>query len=191
MPPSPVQQRRVLNNNNNNSNRHQKGARGKQSLVMDDIDDPSRWLGFSLPSRSVPAPLAGPPRRSKRGDAWRGSAMTREKFVNASFRFVLKPTESLSYGAHFADPDIALYWPNILQILVPTFSSYSVAQGFVSEDFGDDGDDAGGEEAAVRRQRMEEERQGRTCPICLSKPVAGRMTKCGHVGHQHSTCTQR
>lgn len=106
--------------------------------------------------------------------------MTREKFVNASFRFVLKPTDVLSYGAHCVDPDIALHWPNILQILVPTFSSYSVAQGFVSSE-NDEDEDLAGEEAAERRRRVEEEKEGRSCPICLSKPVAGRMTKCGHV----------
>ena len=38
-----------------------------------------------------------------------------------------------------------------------------------------------GEDAARMRQRMEEEKRGRMCPICLGKPVAGRMTKCGHV----------
>lgn len=38
-----------------------------------------------------------------------------------------------------------------------------------------------GEEAAQTRRRMEEERRGRMCPICLGKPVAGRMTKCGHI----------
>lgn len=158
----------------------------KPQLVLDgsnngNDDDPSQWLGFSLPPRSAPTGLAGPPRRSKRGDAWRGSAMTREKFVNANFRFVLKPTEVLSYGAHFADPDIALHWPHILQILVPTFSAYSVAQGFVSSEGDDDADGVSGEEAAEKRRRVQEEKQGRTCPICLGKPVAGRMTKCGHV----------
>lgn len=159
-----------------------KGVRGKPALAMDDDDrDPAQWLGFSLPPRAPHNHTErAVPRRSKRGDSWRGSALTREKFVNASYRFVVKPTETLSYGAHFADPDIALHWPNILQILVPTYSSYSVAQGFVaSEDEVDD--DVGGESAAERRRRVEEERQGRSCPICLSKPVAGRMTKCGHV----------
>jgi hypothetical protein len=81
-----------------------------------------------------------------------------------------------------------------LQILVPTFSAFSVAQGYVSSDpnqirHTEDLDhsledaelDAMGEEAAERRRRIEEEKQGRTCPICLSKPVAARMTKCGHV----------
>ncbi|KAL7423612.1 hypothetical protein Q5752_001193 [Cryptotrichosporon argae] len=151
--------------------------------------DPSSWLNFSLPPRTVPGSggLLAAPRRSRRGEGWRGSALTREKFVNASFRFVLKPTETLSYGAHFADPDIALHWPHILQILVPTFSSYSVAQGYVSDADADagvcvgEGEDEAGEEAAERKRRVEEEKQGRTCPICLSKPVAGRMTKCGHI----------
>ena len=32
--------------------------------------------------------------------------MSRERYVQANFRFVLKPTEMLSYGAHFADPDM-------------------------------------------------------------------------------------
>lgn len=159
---------------------HKMGGR-KPELVLDgdDREDPSQWLGFSLPPRGQQTGLAGPPRRSRRGDAWKGSALTREKFVNASFRFMLKPTDVVGYGAHFADPDISLHWPNILQVLVPTFSAYSVAQGFVSSDVEDD--DAAGEEAAERRRRVEEERQGRSCPICLSKPVAGRMTKCGHV----------
>lgn len=88
----------------------------------------------------------------------------------------------------------SLHWPHILQILVPTFSAFSVAQGYVSSDpnhksHAEDLDhaledaelDALGEEAAERRRRIEEEKQGRTCPICLSKPVAARMTKCGHV----------
>jgi hypothetical protein len=88
----------------------------------------------------------------------------------------------------------SLHWPHILQILVPTFSAFSVAQGYVSsdpnqkrhvEDFDHSVEEAEldemGDEAAERRRRIEEERQGRSCPICLSKPVAARMTKCGHV----------
>jgi hypothetical protein len=92
----------------------------------------------------------------------------------------------------------SLHWPHILQVLVPTFSAFSVAEGYVStdpssssnhhhtdEDLGRSLESADlegmGEEAAERRRRIEEERQGRMCPICLGKPVAGRMTKCGHV----------
>ncbi|RXK39055.1 hypothetical protein M231_03679 [Tremella mesenterica] len=125
--------------------------------------DPSQWLNFSLPPRRQQGPTI--PRRSKRGEGWKGGVLSRERYVQANFRFVLKPTEVLSYGAHFADPDISLHWPHILQVLVPTFSAFSVAQGHVSSD------PAG----------REVERQGRMCPICLSKPVAPRMTKCGHI----------
>ena len=103
-------------------------------------------------------------------------------------------------GSHWAFTDVrSLHWPHILQILVPTFSAFSVAQGYVSsdpevktkdEELGrslDDHEFAGmGEEAAERRRRMEEERRGRMCPICLGKPVAGRMTKCGHVSIESS-----
>ena len=35
--------------------------------------------------------------------------MSRERYVQANFRFVLKPTEMLSYGAHFADPDMCVF----------------------------------------------------------------------------------
>ncbi|EIW65957.1 hypothetical protein TREMEDRAFT_21230, partial [Tremella mesenterica DSM 1558] len=118
--------------------------------------DPSQWLNFSLPPRRQQGPTI--PRRSKRGEGWKGGVLSRERYVQANFRFVLKPTEVLSYGAHSADPDISLHWPHILQVLVPTFSAFSVAQGHVPI-----------------------ERQGRMCPICLSKPVAPRMTKCGHI----------
>ena len=87
-----------------------------------------------------------------------------------------------------------LHWPNILQVLVPTFSAFSVAQGYVSSDaaqqasiddelgsLDEDELDAMPDEAADRRRRIEEERRGRMCPICLGVPVSGRMTKCGHV----------
>ncbi|KAK4683693.1 hypothetical protein P7C73_g6539, partial [Tremellales sp. Uapishka_1] len=162
---------------------------------MDPVN-PQQWLNFSLPPRvRGPALGNGVPRRSRRGEGWRSSAMTREKYVNASFRFVLKPTQSASYGAHFADPDISLHWPNILQVLVPTFSALSVAQGLVSSDPSGsrsrraqeiseaswDEEEVDGEESAERRRRIEEEKMGRSCPICLGKPVAGRMTKCGHI----------
>ncbi|ORX34515.1 hypothetical protein BD324DRAFT_636206 [Kockovaella imperatae] len=158
----------------------------KPTLNMSDTVNPSQWLNFSLPPRPRPTGPQGVPRRSRKAEGWRAGIMSRERYVQANFRFVLKPTETLSYGAHFADPDIPLHWPNILQVLVPTFSAFSVAQGFVSEDADDlsvdeDELDAMPEEAAERRRRVEEERRGRMCPICLGKPVSGRMTKCGHI----------
>ncbi|ORY27771.1 hypothetical protein BCR39DRAFT_565612 [Naematelia encephala] len=159
--------------------------------------NPSEWLNFSLPPRQRTVPGSGGPvipRRSRRA-GFMGNALSRERFVHANFRFVLKPNETLSYGAHFADPDIAVHWPHILQVLVPTFSAFSVAQGYVSSDpahthandeelgrsFEEHELDEMGEEAAERRRRVEEERRGRNCPICLGRPVAGRMTKCGHI----------
>ncbi|WVQ97938.1 hypothetical protein IAU59_005057 [Kwoniella sp. CBS 9459] len=178
-------------------------AQNKPQLAADTDNafDPTSWLNFSLPPRSragqagVPGSgVPGIPRRSRRGEGWRGGPMSREKFLNASFKFVLKPTETLSYGAHFADPDISLHWGHILQVLVPTFSAFSVAQGYVTSDgHGNSSNNAlgssfdsmdlegMGEEAADRRRRMEDERRGRMCPICLGKPIAGRMTKCGHI----------
>lgn len=77
--------------------------------MSDSTVNPSQWLNFSLPPRR-PVPgsggVTGLPRRSRKGDGWRGGASSRERFVHANFRFVLKPTEMLSYGAHFADPDM-------------------------------------------------------------------------------------
>jgi hypothetical protein len=85
-------------------------ASTKPDLNMaDNRSDPSQWLNFSMPPRGhVPGSgqPAGVPRRSRKGEGWRGSAMSRERFVQSNFRFVLKPTEVLSYGAHFADPDM-------------------------------------------------------------------------------------
>lgn len=93
-------------------NQHQNQlTHSKPELNMDRSNsaDPSQWLNFTLPPRRhVPGSgqPGGLPRRSKRGEGWRGSAVTRERFVQSNFRFVLKPTEVLSYGAHFADPDM-------------------------------------------------------------------------------------
>jgi hypothetical protein len=79
--------------------------------MPDRLPNPSQWLNFSLPPRQrhhVPGSgiPGGVPRRSRKGESWRGGAMSRERFVHANFRFVLKPTEVGSYGAHFADPDM-------------------------------------------------------------------------------------
>ncbi|EJU02633.1 hypothetical protein DACRYDRAFT_94404 [Dacryopinax primogenitus] len=55
------------------------------------------------------------------------------------------------YSVHFADPDIFFQWPDILQVIVPPPST-------------------------VQHKPSE-----LRCPICLSPPVAPRITKCGHV----------
>lgn len=82
----------------------------KPALNMsNDAVNPAQWLNFSLPPRQRAVPgsgVIGVPRRSRRGEGWRGGVLSRERYVHANFRFVLKPTETLSYGAHFADPDM-------------------------------------------------------------------------------------
>ncbi len=73
-------------------------------------------------------------------------------------------------------------WPSILQVIVPTVSALSQAQGDEPATLpcvNDSGIYGGGDQE--RRLRKEQEREGSTCPICLGRPVAGRMTKCGHV----------
>jgi len=63
----------------------------------------------------------------------------------------------------------------ILQVIVPTTSLLSLAQGqAISSNLPQ-------EEAKKLQERKEQEEEAFKCPICLGKPVAGRMTKCGHV----------
>ncbi|CAE6416528.1 unnamed protein product [Rhizoctonia solani] len=106
-------------------------------------------LNFTLPPRSQPL-LQNVPRRSRKPN---NVYYNPEKFLNAQYRFVMKP--SGDYTVHFADPDIFFQWEDILQILVPRSSAFASA-GTAAEGV-------------------------TTCPICLSPPTAPRMTKCGHV----------
>jgi hypothetical protein len=79
-------------------------------------------------------------------------------------------------------------WSSILQVIVPTVSALSQAQGDESSTLhltsGSNTYTTGDPE---RRLRKEKEREGTTCPICLGRPVAGRMTKCGHVSWGYPT----
>ncbi|KAF8330792.1 uncharacterized protein EI90DRAFT_3145704 [Cantharellus anzutake] len=105
-------------------------------------------LNFTLPPRvQHPPPLPRRPRRSVRQLSW-----NKEKFINAQYRFVVRPTGD--YTVHFADPDIYFQWKDILQVIISRPAS--------------DGNGAGCDSAA-------------NCPICLSLPVAPRITRCGHV----------
>ncbi|KAG8754756.1 hypothetical protein FRC12_011097 [Ceratobasidium sp. 428] len=106
-------------------------------------------LNFTLPPRSQPL-LQHVPRRSRKPN---NVYYNPEKFVNAQYRFVMKPTGD--YTVHFADPDIFFQWEDILQVLIPRSSAFASA-GTAAEGI-------------------------TTCPICLSPPTAPRMTKCGHV----------
>lgn len=77
-------------------------------------------------------------------------------YVNAQYRFVMKPT--FDGARYLSNPDLPLPWHDIVQVLVNANSDVTVAGCGVS----------GAEPAAA-------------CPICLAPPVAPRMTRCGHV----------
>lgn len=193
-----------------NSLTHARPSGGRKSSEAVNLN---HLLNFSLPPRQPKndRPL---PRRS-RGN--RNNAFHKEKYVNAQFRFVMKPAASASttssatthsssvsaaaaavavtgksYAAHLADPDVFFDWPNILQVIVPTVSALTLAQGDDLPSVTDDGGlqarsgsgrigDSGLTPGDLLRARREREREGMSCPICLGHPVAGRITKCGHI----------
>ncbi|KAK0551693.1 hypothetical protein OC846_003183 [Tilletia horrida] len=123
-------------------------------------------LSFTLPPRAPPPP-AYARRSSRRNGASGGSwqMYDKERYLNAQYRFMVKPTED--YTAHFADPDIYLPWSHIVQVLIPTTSALSGATTGLLPSQANDSTDAA--------------HAGATCPICLSPPSAPRITRCGHV----------
>ncbi|GAA5880418.1 hypothetical protein JCM3774_006443 [Rhodotorula dairenensis] len=135
-------------------------SQGRRSGRHREQQDLNHLLGFTLPPR-VPQPPTHLPRRSNRRNP-NHAVFDRARFVH-QFRFVVKPDKD--YTVHFADPDIHIDWPDVLQVILPTSASAlsSVAANKLDQSVGGD---AGGVPA---------------CPICLSEPVAPRMTKCGHV----------
>ncbi|KAG8995672.1 hypothetical protein FRB94_008868 [Tulasnella sp. JGI-2019a] len=131
-------------NNTNNTNNSKPSSKRNVSYVS-----VSHLMNFSLPPRQAP-PMSAP-RRGRR--ALSQQVWNKEKFVNAQYRFIMKPTED--YTVHFADPDIFFRWQDILQVIIPPSISQSPL------DFASD---------------------LTSCPICLtSPPVAPRVTKCGHI----------
>lgn len=68
----------------------------------------------------------------------------KERFVHANFRFLIRNAQD--YLGTLLDPDLAVDWKDIEQVLV-TVSSEDMM----------------------------------SCPICLMRPMAARMTKCGHI----------
>jgi hypothetical protein len=122
-------------------------------------------MGFSLPPRLAPPTSSQTPvRRAKRGGGHH-IPFNKERYVNAQYRFLVKPTGD--YTAYFADSDIYLNWSDILTVLIPTSSALSTAS------------DVNG--LYMSQQPSLERHEGAACPICLSPPTAPRMTKCGHV----------
>ncbi|KAH9472917.1 hypothetical protein MJO29_000003 [Puccinia striiformis f. sp. tritici] len=124
----------------------------------------SHLLGFTLPPRSAQSSQSpSSARRPARRHHAHNTYYDKDQFVHAKYRFILKPTGD--YTVYFADPDIRFNWPDILQVIVnlstslPTISAHPQTA--------DSDSHASSEKHA--------------CPICLSEPTAGRMTKCGHI----------
>ncbi|THH11058.1 hypothetical protein EW145_g909 [Phellinidium pouzarii] len=126
----------------------------KRSNKMTSGQSLNHLLNFTLPPRQMQA-SQNIPRRSRKTSSGYG-VWNKEKFVNAQYRFVVKPAGD--YTVHFADPDIFFQWQDILQVIIPRTSAREAAAG-----------------------RQDEHEGHTTCPICLSPPSAPRMTKCGHV----------
>ncbi|KAI5120586.1 hypothetical protein M0805_002536 [Coniferiporia weirii] len=142
---------------NNNSNKPPAATAvtgSKRSGKMASGQSLNHLLNFTLPPRQTHA-LQSIPRRSRKTASGYG-VWNKEKFVNAHYRFVMKPTGD--YTVHFADPDIFFQWQDILQVIIPRTSALAAAAG-----------------------HQDEQEGYTTCPICLSPPSAPRMTKCGHI----------
>ncbi|KAL9940200.1 hypothetical protein V8E36_000905 [Tilletia maclaganii] len=143
------------------SNRRKQNANHGQNL--------NHLLSFTLPPRVPPPPPAYAQRSSRRAGGGSGSswqAYDKERYLNAQYRFLVKPTED--YTAHFADPDIYLPWSHILQVLIPTSSALSGAT-------------TGLLPAQAQDSDSQDQHGAAACPICLSPPSAPRITRCGHV----------
>ncbi|KAJ2298868.1 hypothetical protein IW139_002045 [Coemansia sp. RSA 353] len=105
----------------------------------------SHLLNFSLPERAPP-PLSRPKRRTMEGAiSERQAEINRSLFINANFRFVLKPAFWHTSMAVATRPDMQLRPEWIERVVMPVSGDTT------------------------------------TCPICLSPPVAARVTRCGHV----------
>ncbi|KAG8894982.1 hypothetical protein FRC01_012641, partial [Tulasnella sp. 417] len=142
--PKPAKQQTsstMLSTPNGGNDRKGKGPTPKRSYVSMD-----HLTNFQLPPRQQHPLSYSAPRRKKSSIAQQ--VWNKEKFVNAQYRFVMKPTED--YTVHFADPDIYFQWHDILQVIIPPSAGTSGMLDFASSEL-------------------------TSCPICLtSPPVAPR-----------------
>ncbi|KAJ2125803.1 hypothetical protein IW147_000574 [Coemansia sp. RSA 720] len=104
----------------------------------------SHLLNFSLPERAPP-PLSRPKRRTEGAVSERQAEINRSLFINANFRFVLKPMFWQNFMAVATRPDMQLRPEWIERVIMPISGETT------------------------------------NCPICLSPPIAARVTRCGHV----------
>ncbi|KAJ2766661.1 hypothetical protein IWQ56_003633 [Coemansia nantahalensis] len=100
--------------------RPQRGARSKPRGRGRDKPNLNHLLNFSLPVR-LPPPTPVRPRRHAAGAVdERAAAASRAAFINANFRFVLKPVHWPALMAVARRPDMALRAEWIERVVVPT-----------------------------------------------------------------------
>lgn len=85
-------------------------------------------------------------------------AAARQRFLHAAFRFELDPRGD--YTVFFSDPDLDFNWQDIMTVIIPPPLVSTQNQG----------DDD-----------LQANSDREICPICYSKLVAPRITRCGHV----------
>ncbi|KAJ1872385.1 hypothetical protein LPJ55_003154 [Coemansia sp. RSA 990] len=122
----------------------QKGSRRSKNRNREKTNL-NHLLNFTLPER-VPMPAVRPRRRVAEGAvSERQAEINRSMFINANFRFVLKPRFWSNFIAVATRPDMQIRFEWIERIIMPVTG------------------------------------EATSCPICLSHPVAARVTKCGHI----------
>lgn len=151
---------RNANPSNNVNNNNQANAARGQNI--------NHLLAFTLPPRIHNPTSHSAPRRNRRGAS--AVPFNKERYVNAQYRFLVKPTGD--YTAYFADSDIYLNWSDILTVLIPTTSALFTASHLSALE---------SSSSSHAHGDTSETHEGASCPICLSRPTAPRMTKCGHV----------
>ncbi|KAJ2076710.1 hypothetical protein H4R24_005545 [Coemansia sp. RSA 988] len=104
-------------------------------------------LNFTLPAREPPPlpPLARARRGAENTVSERQAEINRSVFINANFRFVLKPRYWTNFSRIAVRPDMQLRSEWIERVIIPVTGDMI------------------------------------TCPICLTPPIAARVTKCGHI----------
>ncbi|KNE67387.1 hypothetical protein AMAG_11853, partial [Allomyces macrogynus ATCC 38327] len=98
----------------------QRPRQGHQSRGPSKKVSLNHLLNFSLPPRLPPPASSNKSRRSK-GKARSASSLapfTKERYINANFRFVIKP--DTDYRQQLLDPDVPIPWDAIDQVIMTT-----------------------------------------------------------------------
>ncbi|KAJ2554519.1 hypothetical protein EV175_002556 [Coemansia sp. RSA 1933] len=145
---SHAQNESAFDTDTSRSKESSQGGRGKKQKGRSrEKTNFNHLLNFSLPPRLPPPTLLVRPRRRAANTyiSERQAQVNRMMFINANFRFALKPQFWQSYKPITIRPDLQLKWEWIERVIMPITG------------------------------------EPINCPICLSPPVAARVTECGHV----------